>query len=211
MITGAGRAPARALALALAGQGVGLALCDLTPMALEETARQARSLGAQVTTHVSDPSKGLAARMLVDEVVEAWSGLDFLVLYPGAEPRQGLLELDEWDWQRTLESNLNAPFLLMQTTARWMRSEGRGGVFISLISPATQPEFSGGVAFRASQAGLRALTGAAAAELAGDGIRVYGFAPKEWTPTVLEQIAVLGVGLCRGDALADAGSIFEFS
>ena len=139
LITGAGREPARSLALALAARGVGLALSDLTPMALEQTAAQAQSLGARVTTHVTDASKGLAARMLVDEVLETWDGLDILVLHPYAEPRHPLLQLDEWDFQHTFESNINGPFLLMQLAANWMHSEARSGVIINLISAGPTP------------------------------------------------------------------------
>ena len=70
LVTGAGREAARAVALALAKRGVRLALSDLTPMQLEETARLVRELGGQATTHIADPSKSLAAHMLVEEFIQ---------------------------------------------------------------------------------------------------------------------------------------------
>jgi NAD(P)-dependent dehydrogenase (short-subunit alcohol dehydrogenase family) len=211
LITGAGREPARKLAMALAARGVGLALSDLTPMALKQTATQARSLGARVSTHVTDPSKGLAARMLVDEVLETWDGLDILVLHPYAEPRHPLLQLDEWDFQHTFESNINGPFLLMQLAANWMHSETRSGVIINLISAGpTPPQAPEKAAFYASQMALRALTQAAAPELAAQGVRLFGIACLDSSQNQLARAAALAVSLCESGQDTQPGTIFEF-
>ena len=182
LVTGAGREAARAVALALAKRGVRLALSDLTPMQLDETARQVRELGGQATTHIADPSKSLAAHMLVEEVLDAWESLDILVLFPQAAPNELLLRMDEWDFQRTLETNVNGPFLLMQIAGNWMRNEGRSGeapgpvgVVLNLITsgetPPTDPRRS---AFYTSQMALRALTRSAAREFVEYNIRVVG-------------------------------------
>lgn len=212
LVHGAGREPARSVALALAAQGVGLALCDLTPMAVEQTAAAAQALGARVTCHISDPSKGLAARMLLDEVLEAWEGLDILVLHPRAEPRKPLLVLDEWDWHRTLESNLNAPFLLLQLVGSWLVNEGRGGVFVNLITCGQKPpEDPQAVAYYTSQMGLRALTQAAAAEFAGHGIYLYGIAVDDFASARMAEAGQLCVRLCRQEPPAGAGMIFDLS
>jgi NAD(P)-dependent dehydrogenase (short-subunit alcohol dehydrogenase family) len=189
-----------------------VALSDLTPMALEQTAAAVRTLGGHATCHVADPSKGLAARMLLDEALAAWDGLDILVLHPRAEPRYPLLVLDEWDWQRTLETNLNGPFLLQQLAGNWLHSEGREGVMINLITgglnaPA-QPERA---AAYISQMGLRALTQAAAGELSAHGIRLYGIALEDFSPARLVEAAQVGVSLCTGEIDIPSGTIFELS
>lgn len=208
-IVGAGREPAASLALSLAKQGFGLALNDLTPMAMDAVAEQARGMGVRVSCHVADPSKGLAARMLLDEVLDTWEQIDALILNPRAEPRQSLLDLDEWDWQRTLESNLNAPFLVMQGVARWMRSEGRGGVILNLISIGEAWPEEGSVALWVSQMGFQALTQAAAKELSGTGIRVLGICTgSAMTAGVVAEAARLGASLCLGKEAAESGRIF---
>lgn len=208
-IVGAGREPAASLALSLARQGFGLALNDLTPMAIDAVAEKARGMGVRVSCHVADPSKGLAARMLVDEVLDAWKQIDVLVLNPRADPRQTLLDLDEWDWQRTLESNLNAPFLVMQGVARWMRSEGRGGVILNLISVGEPLSEERRIAFWVSQMGFHALTQAAAKELSGTGIRVFGLcAGFAMTPAVVAEVARVGTDLCLDEKVAESGKIF---
>lgn len=176
LLTGAGREPVRSLAVALARHGARLSLNDFTPQNLEETAAAVRAAGGKATCHIVDPAKGLAARMLFDEVLDTWEGLDALVLYPRAEPTTSLLRLDEWDWQRTLEANLSAPFLLMQTVGAWMRAEGRPGLFINLISSeASAAPDPRRFAFQTTQAGLEALTRSVAPELLSYNIRTYGF------------------------------------
>ena len=83
--------------------------------------------------------------------------LDILVNCANVEPHYPLLELDEWDWQRTLGVNLTGAFLLMQSAGRVMREAG-SGVIVNV----------------APMVGLVGLTRQAAAELAPHGIRVYG-------------------------------------
>jgi NAD(P)-dependent dehydrogenase (short-subunit alcohol dehydrogenase family) len=180
LITGAGREPARALALALAGTGCRLALNDLTPLRLDETAAQARALGGQVSTHVGDSSKGLFARGLLEEALEAWDQVNVLVNCPLAEPRLPLIDLDEWDFQRTLEANTGGPFLLMQLLSRWLHAEGRAGTILNLITarPSVPPQ-PGREAFYTSQMALSALTASAAPGLSALGIRIYGISAGE--------------------------------
>lgn len=208
-IVGAGREPASSLALSLAKQGFGLALNDLTPMAMDAVAEKARAMGVRVSCHVADPSKGLAARMLLDEVLDTWERIDVLVLNPRAEPRQSLLDLDEWDWQRTLESNLNAPFLVMQGVARWMRAEGRGGVILNLVSVGEASPEEGRIAFWVSQMGFHALTQAAAKELSGTGIRIFGLCTgSAITPEIAAEVAQMGTSLCLGREGVESGKTF---
>ena len=86
-----------------------------------------------------------------------------------------LIDLDEWDFQRTLEANACGPFILMQLVSRWLRSEGRPGTIINLISALpVVPPHTGQEAFYTSQMALRALTASAAAGLSEYEIRLYG-------------------------------------
>jgi NAD(P)-dependent dehydrogenase (short-subunit alcohol dehydrogenase family) len=69
-ITGAGSGIGRALSVALAKAGAHLALSDINAATLEETAQQARALGARVTTTVLDVSKREAVYAWADSVVK---------------------------------------------------------------------------------------------------------------------------------------------
>jgi 3-oxoacyl-[acyl-carrier protein] reductase len=207
LITSAGRDPARTLALALAALGWRLALNDLMPQRLDETAMEAQALGAHVSTHIGDSSKGLFARGLVEEVLERWERIDLLVNCPLAEPRLPLLELDEWDFQRTLEANVHGPFLLMQLVGNWMRNERHRGMILNLItSPITPPAKAGREAFFTSQMALRALTAAAAPELLLYNIHIFGVCVGE---NAGEALVNQVKQLLNPDQTFPTGSIFQ--
>lgn len=191
LVTHAGLEPARSLVLALAGQGWNLALNDLTPLRLDPLAAEAQSKGAEVSQHIGDSSKGLFARGLVEETLDRFERIDLLVNCPIAEPRLSLLDLDEWDFQRTFEANVHGPFLLTQLVGNWMRNEGRPGLILNLIgSPPRPPERPGREAYYTSQMALRALTAAAAPVLGEYNIRILGFCLGKSEPARLVERAM---------------------
>jgi NAD(P)-dependent dehydrogenase (short-subunit alcohol dehydrogenase family) len=209
LLTGAGREPVRSIALALARRGVRLALSDLTPMQLDETAALIRTAApalAAPSLTISDPSKGLAARMLFEEALDAWETIEILILYPHAQPRTRLLQIDEWDFQRTFETNLNGPFLMLQTAGNWMRNEGRAGVIINLMAPSpVSPQDPALAAYYTSQAALNAFTRSAAPEFAEYNIRIHGVCFDEEVDP--DRVAGAVISLCDPACSAAPGSI----
>jgi NAD(P)-dependent dehydrogenase (short-subunit alcohol dehydrogenase family) len=207
LLTHAGLEPARSLALALAQRGWNLALNDVTPLRLDKLADEAAVLGAQVSQHIGDTSKGLFARGLVEEVLDQFERIDLLVNQPIAEPRLALLDLDEWDFQRTLEANVHGPFLLTQLVGNWMRNERHAGWIVNLISTSCQPPCKAGrEAFYTSQMALRALTAAAAPGLKEYNIIINGF----WLGDNLPSVGVERIlALLDSGSSAPSGDVFE--
>ncbi len=161
LICGAARSPGREIALGLAAAGWQIAAHDLQPLHLEELKRQIEASGSACRTYVGDTGKGLAARALIEDVVNDWGRLDALVYCLQAAPPADLLMLDEWDWQRSLEINLSAPFLLTQAAVAVMQPQKSGGVFFVIQPELTAASF----ALRAAQAGIRGLVEGMAASL----------------------------------------------
>ena len=79
VLTGAGSGIGRALAVALARSGCHLALVDLNPDSLAETATQARALGARVSEHPTDVSDRSAVAALPSAVVAEHGSVDLLI------------------------------------------------------------------------------------------------------------------------------------
>jgi len=131
-----------------------------------------KSRGAAGTAHafVEDAAKKVAAQALVNRVEDRWGGLDVLIHHAAVEPHVALIDMDEWDWHRTLDVNVTAAFLLMQAAARVMRGRG-GGVILNVVG-APQAGAQAG-AFAACAGALLSLTRAAARELKDDGVRVH--------------------------------------
>ncbi len=169
LLSGAGRPLGRTLVEAFARAGADLALHDLLPGHLDDACQMVGKLGVPCRAYTGDSGKGLPARQLVSDVIADWDRLDVLVNCLHARPSAGLLELDEWDWTRTLELNLSGPFLLTQAAAAQMRAQGGGVILNVLGSIPARPS----AALDASQMGLAGFGRAIAAELLTCNIHIY--------------------------------------
>jgi NAD(P)-dependent dehydrogenase (short-subunit alcohol dehydrogenase family) len=177
LITGAGRGIGRALAVGFARAGASVAANDLAPGGLDKTIEAIRSEGGTAEAYVADVANKMHVQLMVEEVREAFGRIDILINNAGVEPHASLLELDEYDWDRTLAVNLKGPFLTMQSVGREMADEG-GGVVVNVASIAGRSHgLKDRAAYVASKTGLIGLTREAARELAAYGVRVNAVCP----------------------------------
>ena len=184
LITGAGRGAGRVLAERFASEGAHLAASDISPINVEEIVAGRPNARA----YVEDMTRKVAVQALAKQVEDDLGAIDILINHAGVEPHAAILDMDEWDWHRTLDANLTAAFLTMQSIGRMMRERGRG-VIVNVIPAGGNDPGKGWGAYLASVAGLAALTRAAASELSEYAIRVHavgtGLAshpvPTSWT------------------------------
>jgi NAD(P)-dependent dehydrogenase (short-subunit alcohol dehydrogenase family) len=96
------------------------------------------------------------------------------------EPHTSLLDMDEWDWHRTLDVNLTGAFLMMQSVGRVMREKGKGEI-LNIVAGAGEGAGATreAVAYLSSKAGLVTLSHQADKELSPYGIRVYAIENSE--------------------------------
>ena len=172
LITGAGKGSGRKLAIAFAKHDATVAANDISPLNVEGVVEEVIAGGGQAKAYIEDIAKKVGVQSLVKGVEDDFGRIDILVNHAAVEPRSALLDMDEWDWHRTLDVNLTGAFLMTQSVGRVMREEG-GGVIVNLISEAGRDESPLRAAFLASMAGLEAFSRQAALELAPYGIRVH--------------------------------------
>ena len=173
VITGAGRGAGRMLAEAFAAQGARLALNDISPQNVEALSIELRQRG--YPTHkviVEDIAQKVGAQALIKQVEDHYGRIDVLINHASVEPHIALLDMDEWDWQRTLDVNLTGAFLTLQSAGRIMRERG-GGVIVNIASLSGGTVVLDRAAYVASLFGLVGLTRQAARELFAYGIRVH--------------------------------------
>ena len=173
LITGAGKGSGRLLAQAFAEQGAIIAANDVSPVNMEEVVDQIRARGGRAKAYIEDIAKKVGVQNIINQVEDDFGHIDILVNHAAVEPNIPLLEMDEWDWHRTLDVNLTGVFLMTQSLGRVMRAQG-SGVIINLITETSGAEPTPGkAAFIASMRGLDGFTRQAASELSPYGIQVY--------------------------------------
>jgi 3-oxoacyl-[acyl-carrier protein] reductase len=174
LITGAGRGVGREVALAFASLGAIVAANDINPLSLDDTVNRIEQEGGRGRSYVFDIAKRMPIEALVAQTLEHYGRIDILVNHARVKPDAALLDMDEWEFHRTLDVNLGGPFFMMQQVGRVMRQQG-AGMIVNLISiPERADIIDGQTAHIASQAGLIGLTQAAAGELLVYQIRVNG-------------------------------------
>ena len=211
LVTGAGRGAGKAIAEALAARGAKVALNDISPVNVDEVVAQITTLGWQAKAYVDDVAKKVSVQAMVNNVTDDWGRMDILVNCANVEPHTPLLDLDEWDWHRTMDVNLTGAFLLIQSVGRVMREQG-GGVIVNVIPVAGRAEMPDRGAYVASKFGLAGLTRQAAVELASHNIHVHavctGLPELATSEESHDDVAAAVLALCADDS---TGQIINIS
>ena len=172
LITGAGKGSGRALALAFAERGALVAANDVSPINVELVVAEIEARGGRAKAYVEDVAKKVGVQCLINSVEDDFGGIDILVNHAAVEPHTSLLDMDEWDWHRTLDVNLTGAFLMTQSVGRAMRGKGKGEILNIVAGSGRGGEKTAG-AYLSSMAGLAAVSHQADQELSPHGIRVY--------------------------------------
>jgi NAD(P)-dependent dehydrogenase (short-subunit alcohol dehydrogenase family) len=181
-ITGASRGLGRQLALDYARAGAArLALAARDAGRLRAVRREvaAAAPAAQVLTVAADLSRPAEVERAAAEVLAEFGGrLDVLVNNAstlGPAPMPLLLDYPPDDFRRVLDTNLVAPFLLIQKLLPALLE--RRGVILNVTSDAGVVGYPGWGAYGISKFGLEGLSQTWAAELEGSGVRVHWIDP----------------------------------
>ncbi len=177
LVTGASKGIGRGIALELARLGCDVAVnfnsdCEgakVTAAAVQEAGRRAFTIQADVGSKA-----GVDA--MFGRVFEIFSRLDILVNNAGIQVLKPLLDLDENDWDRVLDTNLKGCFLCTQRAAAHMKEHG-GGRIVNIGSGCNKVPFPKLASYTASKGGIEMFTKVAAVELAPLGITVNCVAP----------------------------------
>jgi NAD(P)-dependent dehydrogenase (short-subunit alcohol dehydrogenase family) len=182
LVTGAGRRIGRAIALMLGAEGWAVAVHHHGSRAEAETVvREIAAGGGRAMAIAADLAREAEAKTLVPRAVAALGPLGCLVNNAAVFENDLALTATRESWDRHLEANLRAPFVLMQEFARQLPAAADGAV-INLLDErvwSLTPYF---VSYTVSKAALWALTQSMALALAPR-IRVNGIGPGPTLPS----------------------------
>lgn len=177
LVTGAGRGIGKAIALAFAREGAQVAVNDINPASCEAVANEITTLGGEAAAFHADVSNKLAVQALLIDLEDRWGRVDVLINNAGVEPHKPIVQLDEWDWDRTIDVNLKGAFICSQSAGRMMIKQG-GGVIVNIASIAGRAAgLRDRSAYVASKTGLIGFTKECAREFAAHRIRVNAVCP----------------------------------
>ena len=164
----------RAISVAAARQGASVMVADIDADAAQVTADLVREAGGAAATVVGDVCDVDFCASMVSATVDAFDGIDALVLNVGIGRGRGLADTSAADWDLAFAVNLRSHFLTLQA-AMPVLADNSSVVLISSIAglrPGTNiPSYD------ASKAGQLGLARHAAREGARRGIRVNTVVP----------------------------------
>jgi 3-oxoacyl-[acyl-carrier protein] reductase len=212
VITGAAGIYGSQLAEQFAAAGAHLFLTDRDQAGLDALPR----IGRGATRYPADLTDPDAIAALCREILD-WTMPDVVVNNAGIYPFGGLFDTPVETWDRIMDVNLRAPFLITRALAAAMIAADRRGVFIFIGSGAAQMLRTNGLAYCTSKRGLEWLMRGIALELAPHGIRAnlvapglaLGSAGTEFPPGYAEAMA-RRVPLGRGIAPGELGAAVMF-
>jgi len=201
VVTGGSRGIGKAIAIKLAKEN-----CDVLityqkdKVSADETVDTLKSLGKKAVSlqvEMSDPTAGVT---ICSHALKEFGKIDILINNAGiGSPKRFIVDSEETDWYRTINTNLNGIFRTIKAIVPHMRSRKTGNI-VNISSNVTRrlaPNFG---PYAVSKAGLEALTQVLAKEEAGNGIRVNAIAPG-FVDTDLLQTAFDEVGIEKAEAL----------
>jgi dihydroanticapsin dehydrogenase len=190
LITGGAGAIGRAAARRFLEDGARVAIADRDAVALERVLRDLTASRAadRLTTHIVDVSDDASVRDLVDAVVAAQGPIEILFCCAGVLIPGSVTEATLEDWDRTIATNLTAPFLASRHVLPVMLATGRGTI-VHMASTSGVVAEAGIAAYCASKGGVVMLARQMAVDYAKAGIRVNVVCPG-WIDTPFNDPAI---------------------
>ena len=206
LVTGATAGIGYAIALELARQGAAVVVHGRNAERGAKAVQQIENTGGTARFVAADLSDADDVRRLAAQAGD----VDILVNNAGIYEFAGTFDTDDADFDAHFDTNLRAPYILVQKLVPGMIERGHGSVVnISTIAAGT-PSADAGI-YGASKAALDLLTKVWADEFGGAGVRVNAIAPGPIETEGTSEMAEIVEGLGRTRALHRIGEPEEIA
>ena len=216
LITGASQGIGEAIAHRLAEEGCNLVVGSRRLEACEAVAAAVEEHGVEALAVAMDVGEMDSVKAAVDEALERFDHIDFLVNNAGITRDNLLLRLDPEDWAAVLQTDLTGVYNCSKAVLRSMlrRRSGRVVTISSVVGLRGNP---GQTAYAAAKAGVFGFTKSLAREIASRNITVNAVAPgyisTEMTaalPEAAREHLLAQIPLARLGTGADVAGVVRF-
>jgi NAD(P)-dependent dehydrogenase (short-subunit alcohol dehydrogenase family) len=196
IITGAGRGLGRSHALLMASEGASIVVNDLggewdgtgsDDRAASETAADIEAMGAKAVANFDDVADWEGAQNMINQAVETYGRLDFLVCNAGFVRDRIVFNMTEGEWDSVIRVHLKGHFVPTRWAAAYWREQYKMNekpVNASIVYTASEAGLFGNPGqpnYAAAKAGIAAMGITVARELERYGIRVNTINPRART------------------------------
>ena len=196
IITGAGRGLGRSHALLMASEGASVVVNDLggewdgtgsDDRAASETAADIVGMGANAVANFDDVADWEGAQNMINQAVETYGRLDFLVCNAGFVRDRIVFNMTEAEWDSVIRVHLKGHFVPTRWAATYWREQSKltgEPVNASIVYTASEAGLFGNPGqpnYAAAKAGIAGMGITVARELKRYGVRVNTINPRART------------------------------
>jgi len=193
LVTGASKGIGAGIARELAAAGAAVVVNYASDrIGAESVVAAITAAGGHATAIPADVANSAEVGVLFERVKESFGSLDILVNNAGVYQAMPILELTEEEFHREINVNLLGPLLVIRDSLPLFGPDG--GSIINIGSGASRAHPAGYSIYSASKAGLDAVTGVLAKELAPRKIRVNSVNPGATLSEGTKDAGLYGVG-----------------
>lgn len=187
MVTGSSKGLGRSASLALAKAGSDVAVCGRNQADVDKVVEEIREIGSNAAGFLFDVTQKQSVQQGVEQIVSHFGRIDILLNNAGTNHRVPVLEYPEEQWDKILQTNLKAYYLVAQQVVPQMIQRNYGKV-INMSSILGHVGLPNQLAYASSKGGVEQMTKVMALEWAKQGVRVNAIAPTYFETEMVSQI-----------------------
>ena len=176
-ITGGGKNIGRAIAINLASTGCNIVLNGNSDTeACEETAQVLIEKGVKASIVMGNVGSADEVKRMASEALDQFGRIDILVNNAAIRPSKPFLEMEDHDWHRVLDIDLNSAFYTCRAFAGGMIEKGWGRI-INITGMNAIHGYKGRAPVSAARHGLCGLTTSLGKEFGPQGVTTNAISP----------------------------------
>lgn len=187
LVTGASRGIGRAIAISLATESATVVLAARAMDELEKTAAAVKKAGGESVLCPVELASEESIKNLVETAAKIRDRLDILINCAGITCAGLLADTPTADWDRCLNINARAPFILCRQAIPWLKKSEAARI-VNISSVVGVKGYPNQSVYTASKHALRGFSISLAEELKNDNIRVHVICPGGVDTEMVDQV-----------------------